>query len=165
MFGNNDKGTNVAYDNLQPDDFCDFAGLLPDSVLTIAQVAGFAAAYTLVTRLGGTVMPIGLNVTRQGKALHAFLAEYVGEDAAHRIEAAFGGEGRLQIPKCKDLMRAVRNRAIRRDFDEYTAKGRMSANLAVNNIALDYDLAARQVWVILKSPERLPAKPQPCLFG
>ncbi len=149
----------MAYERLSEQDFKDFSHLLPASVTALITVAGFEAAFVLVKHLGGTVMPVGQNKTKQGKVLHAVLSEYVGEAAAEKIETAYAGQYKIQIPKCYDVMLAIRNRAIRRDFDHYTREGRMSSNLAINNLALDYNLAARRVWDILKLPDAVPAPP------
>ena len=67
-----------------------FAHLLPASVTSLITVAGFEAALVLVKHLGGTVMPVGQNKTKQGKVLHAVLSEYYGEtrqDIMPRIKA------------------------------------------------------------------------------
>ena len=51
-------------------------------------------------------MPVGQNKTKQGKVLHAVLSEYVGEAAAAKIETAYAGQYKIQIPKCYDVMLA-----------------------------------------------------------
>ena len=76
----------MAYERLSEQDFKDFSHLLPASVTALITVAGFEAAFVLVKHLGGTVMPVGQNKTKQGKVLHAVLSEYVGEAAAEKIE-------------------------------------------------------------------------------
>lgn len=65
-------------------DFADIRHLLPDSVLGLMQVAGEEHTFTLIRRFGGTNIPVGKNYQKSGKALHAMLAEEVGEEAALR---------------------------------------------------------------------------------
>ena len=99
-------------------DFADIRHLLPDSVLGLMQVAGEEHTFTLIRRFGGTNIPVGKNYQKSGKALHAMLAEEVGEEAALRIGAAYGSQRMVWIPKCEHATRELRDRFIRRRFDE-----------------------------------------------
>lgn len=151
----------MTHTNLTEDDLREFAALLPESMLGMASVAGFAAVHALVSRCGGTILRIGKNDSAIGRLLHQELAAIVGETAADRIETAYGGNCRMQIPRCKKAMNAVRNNAIRRDFDRHTSQ--MSGVKAVNKIALEYGIGSRAVWQILKCNDDVPRTNPDCI--
>lgn len=138
-------------------DFAELKHLLPSSFASLITVAGSEAAFTLVRRLPGTHFPIGKNQTGAGKRLFAALAEIVGEEAAEKISRAYATERKIWIPKCQDAVLEMRNRLIRRQFDELTADGRMGAQLAVRNLALAHSLTERWVWQITKETDKTPA--------
>lgn len=133
----------------EEDGFGEFAHLLPDSVLELIAVAGTEAALTLVRRFGGTVIPVTMGATPQGRESQEWLAGQIGREAALRIGKTYGRYGRLSVPKCAKALAAVRDGMMRRDFDHYTGAG-MTARSAANRIARDYGLTARRVWDILK---------------
>nr|DAT42743.1 MAG TPA: Mor transcription activator family [Caudoviricetes sp.] len=139
-------------------DFADLLHLLPSSFAGIVAIVGVDAAFLLVKHLGGTSFKIGANKRKGGKVLHFALAEWVGEANATRIETALKGQRELYIPKCEALLREMRNRQIRHDFDGLTLqKMPMKAHLAIKNLARQYQLSERMVWGIVNSP---PAAPQ-----
>lgn len=139
-------------------DFADIRHLLPDSVLGLMQVAGEEHTFTLIRRFGGTNIPVGKNYQKSGKALHAMLAEEVGEEAALRIGAAYGSQRMVWIPKCEHATRELRDRFIRRRFDELTGAPdcTMASYAAVRLLAREHDLTERWVWAILKNTDQLP---------
>lgn len=137
-------------------DLAQLRHLLPPAFEQLLLVAGEEAAFTLVRHYAGTHIPIGKNQIKQGKVLHAMLAEAVGEDIALKIEAAYATQRKIYIPKCENAVLELRNRFIRRQFDEWTQQGKMSAMLAVNNLVAEHKLSDRRIWSILKQDDRLP---------
>ena len=147
-------------------DFADLLHLLPPSFAGIVAIVGAERAFSLVKHLGGTSFKIGANKRKGGKALHFALAQWVGEEHATRIETALKGQRELYIPKCEALLREMRNRQIRHDFDGLTLqKLPMKAHLAIKNLARQYQLSERMVWSIVNSPPAQPNHTQPGLFA
>lgn len=142
---------------LNQDDFVDLKHLLPPSFAGLVEMIGLAMAFELVEKFGGTTFPIGKNKTNQGKVLHHLLAEIIGEDNADKIEIALNGQRELYVPKCQVALLTCRNREIRRQFDELTTRPNypMTGVCAVNNLAREYHLSARQIWNIVNSGETM----------
>ena len=142
--------------NINENDFLGMEHLLPDSIKELILVIGFDSTFLLIKHYPGTYFPIGKNVTKNGRVLHAALAEVVGEDNAEKVEVAFQAQRKLFIPKCDGVIQELRNRKIRKDFDQLTKA--MTATMAVDNLAIDNDLAVRWVWKILKEVDSEPVK-------
>ena len=130
--------------------------LLPPTFEQLILVAGEEAAFTLVRRYSGTHIPVGQNKTKAGKMLHAALTEAVGEEIALKIEAAYATQRKIYIPKCESAVLELRDRLIRRQYDDFVLNHRMSDTLAINNLAREHDLTDRQIRNILKKADRLP---------
>lgn len=130
--------------------------LLPPTFEQLIVVAGDEAAFTLVRHYSGTHIPIGQNKTKAGKVLHAMLAEAVGEDIALKIEAAYATQRKIYIPKCESAVLELRDRLIRRQYDDFVLNHRMTDMLAVNNLAREHNLTDRQIRNIIKQADRLP---------
>ncbi|RQZ25116.1 DNA transposition protein [Burkholderia sp. Bp9017] len=121
--------------------------LLPDVVKTIVKLIGFSAAMRLVNQLGGTTFPVSMRRSRLGEIRYEALAEIVGDDAANRLTAHFGGDV-LYIPRCATALRETMYRNIRAEFDTLTRE--QTAIHAVTQLALRYKMADRHIWRILK---------------
>lgn len=147
---------------LNQQDFVDLQHLLPSSFASVVAIVGVGNAFKLVQKYRGTSFKIGKNKRKAGKILHFCLAEVVGEDAATRIEIALKGQRELYVPKCDDVLRELRNRQIRREFDELTLYQTppLLATVAENSLALAYQLSARQIRSILTETDRVPTKNQ-----
>ena len=157
------RGNKMAW-SLSEKDFDDVRHLLPDGAVDLIQVVGADAAYRLIKRWGGTSLPVGMNKTRNGKILHAKLAEEIGEENALKIGRIFGRQRFLWVPKCQEALRELRNRQIRARLDELTMGGGIySMPEAVRKTAVEYDLTDRQIWYIAKQAD-IEASPQPALF-
>lgn len=137
-------------------DLAQLRHLLPPAFEQLLLVAGEEAAFTLVRHYAGTHIPIGKNQTKQGKVLHAMLAEAVGEDIALKIEAAYATQRKIYIPKCESAVLELRDRLIRRQYDDFVLNHRMSDTLAINNLAREHDLTDGRIRNILKKADRLP---------
>ena len=140
---------------LREADFKDLVDLLPPAFAEVVYLIGTHAAFELVSYYGGTTFPIGQNKRKAGKLLHFALAEVVGEQNASRIETAFCGKRELYIPKCDNVLRRLRNREIRREFDELTTRKKypIKPMLAAKNLAREWNISERWVWEILNSGE------------
>ena len=139
-------------------DFADLQYLLPPMFAEIVRLIGLESAYLLVKNYGGTTFKIGKNKNKQGKVLHFALAEVVGEDNACKIEQHLGGQRELNIPKCDAVLRELRNREIRREYDELTTREQypMGTMLAAQNLARAYHLTQRRIFDIVNAPPSEP---------
>lgn len=139
-------------------DFAELADLLPPMFVQTVRLIGLDAAFKLVDKLGGTFVPVSANKRQQGKDLHAFLVEVLGsKEKVEILETAYFAARGVYIPKCDDVLRELRNRLIRRSFEELTQqKMPMSARLAVRNLALEFKLTERRIWDIVGSPDWSP---------
>ena len=86
------------------------------------------------------------------------LAEEVGEEVAAKLGMAYAGQRSLWLPKCEGAILELRDRYIRRQFDEMTTRGqyRLSAVLATASLALAHNLTQRRIWHILKQTDKTP---------
>lgn len=143
---------------IDADDFAALQHLMPATFAGVVEIVGVKAAYELVLKYRGTSFKIGQNQRKGGRALHFCLAEIVGEEAAGRIETALAGQRELYIPKCDKALRELRNRQIRRQFDELTTQKPypMTATLASRNLAHEYNLTGRMINEIVNTPDLLP---------
>lgn len=103
------------------------AKILPYVVQDIAHLIGLAAALKLVEHYKGTSMW----VPGQFKPDHV-LVKIIGHEPALKLIEAYGGEC-LEIPKCDDAVRAVRNGQIKLS-DKSQAQ-----------LAREYNLTVRQI--------------------
>lgn len=149
------------------EDLAGLSHLLPPAALELIRVVGWEATYKLISHYPGTHFPVGKNKTKAGKILHAALSEVVGEKNAERISLAYRTQRNVWIPKCQGAVQELRNRLIRRQFDELISQTPpMPAYLAARNLALEHYLSERHIWRILNEVDRTPeeSKPQMPLF-
>lgn len=132
---------------------------LPESALNLVRLIGLSKALKLAKALGGTTFPVAKGVTRQGAMRYELLAEVVGVDAADVLTREYGGEA-LYVPRCHQALIAARNRRIHEAFEQRVRSG-CSANIAVMDLARQYQISDRQVWKILKQlPAPVPTQAQ-----
>lgn len=112
---------------------------LPMSVREMVDHLGLSTALTIVRLYGGTTWRVPLGVREDG-AVITRLKEHLGEDAAQRLVACYGGE-HLTVARCAQALRDARDKNIQRDYDN----GR-----PVSALSREYSLTERQVWTILK---------------
>lgn len=144
--------------SLNQKDFEKLVHLLPPSFASVVAIVGAEKGFLLYEKYRGTSFKIGQNKRKQGKVLHFMLAEVVGEDAATRLEAALQGQRELYIPKCDALAQALRNCAIREQFDALTTQKPypMLGNVAAKNLARQYSLTERWIWEIVNRESAMP---------
>lgn len=135
--------------------------LLPEIAQLIATLVGLPKALKLIETWGGTTFPVSKNKRREGQIRYEALAEVVGIEGADRLTQHFGGEV-LSIPRCAVAMREVRDRMLRAEFDVLTREH--PAGHAVNQLARQYQLTERWVWMILKKPDQIEETRQEVLF-
>ena len=122
--------------------------LLPDSIHAVAAAIGMPATLKLLERLGGTTLPMRLEVNRLGRAALDALSQQIGHDETQKLALYSGGEP-LYIPQCHVAVRRLRDLDICSAF-EAAVRDRTTANAAVTELALKYKLTDRWVWRILK---------------
>lgn len=144
----------AAFDEYDEQDFAAVAHLLPGSVLEMVTLIGAEPTLALLRAYGGTTFPVSKNVRKLGRATHAALAEVVGERAADKLCEQFGDREKLWLPKCERAVRELRDRKIRRQFDELTGKDGMTAFWVVQNLAASHRLTDRTVWDILNRTDQ-----------
>jgi Mor family transcriptional regulator len=128
--------------------------LLPDSLQTLIRVIGMPTALLLVKRCPGTTVDVPKRQSRLGEIGYEKLSELVGAEVVDRMVQHFGGD-RLYIPKCNQAMREQIARAIRREFDQMTAR-ECCATQAVSRLAVRYLLSDRHIWRVLKRTDKMP---------
>lgn len=143
---------------LNQKDFEKLVHLLPPSFASVVTIVGAEKGFLLYEKYRGTSFKIGQNKRKNGKVLHFMLAEVVGDDAATRLELALKGQRELYIPKCDALAKALRDCAIRQQFDELTTQKPhpMLGNLAAKNLARQYNLSERWIWEIVNQATVIP---------
>jgi hypothetical protein len=132
------------------------ANTLPDAARELAAIIGMPKTIKLVEALGGTTFPVPKRATKAGEVRFWALSDAVGDDAAQKLCQHYGGV-KLYIPRCTEALRNARDRAIIQQFDQETAKGRSGAEV-VMELAMQYRLSDRRIWIILKTPEDAPAE-------
>ncbi|UOO93599.1 Mor transcription activator family protein [Vitreoscilla stercoraria] len=138
---------------IEQDAFFGLSHLLPDSAKELILIIGWEHTHKLIEHYPGTHFPLGKNITKAGKMLHAALSEVIGEANTQKVEIAFAAQRKLWIPKCDKILLELRNRKIRQEFDELTRNNHMTAELAVRNLALSHKLVERTIWRIMKMPD------------
>ncbi|MDR1946453.1 MAG: DNA transposition protein [Desulfovibrio sp.] len=125
----------------------EYEHLLPDQARELADIIGIDKTLALVTKLGGTTFPVAHRRNKIGELRYQLLADVVGDAAADKLTARYGGT-KLYIPNCKDALRRVRNMVIVREFDARRAQGETGRDI-VFDFAVRYRLADRVLWDIV----------------
>lgn len=128
-------------------DLSRYEHLLPKLMLDIREEIGLAATLTFAKQFGGKTMKLSRHT---GTKAHTLLSSGIGESAAHKIAVHNHGVA-ITIPLCTSFLRAVRNDAIRSDFDHLTQFEKLSARMAVERLAEKYaPIHGRSIWRLLK---------------
>lgn len=138
--------------SIDEDDFDSIRHLLPESVLSIITVIGLTETLELVRNLKGTTYPLREGRTRNSEARLAYLEEIIGGQALEKLVIAMAPCD-LFIPRCERAIMELRDRMIRRQFEEQLAAG-APAYEAANDLALAYNMTDRQIWRIVKKIDR-----------
>lgn len=141
-------------------DLAALAAWVPPSGAELVRVLGVAAGLTLLNGLGGVQLwvPKGPCNNAAGARTWAYVARIVGEAAMLDLAREWGGQW-LEVPTLDALRKERRNRAMRCQFDQLTAKAPDGAGLskarAVQELCLHFaPVTWRQVEAILDKPSR-----------
>lgn len=145
--------------NLTLEDFDSVRHLLPETAYELICVVGGQKAVEIIIRFGGQRLLIGKQNNSRGRKLTQQLGELVGEDAALRLSYAFGDQRCFVVPKCRAALHELRNRAVRKSFDELY--NQYSYNELLNVIATKFNMSQRSVNKALSHADSLPSVNQP----
>ncbi|MGK3122890.1 Mor transcription activator family protein [Candidatus Pantoea formicae] len=136
--------------------------LLPDSVITIAELIGFPATAELLRVLGGTTFPVGKGLRAMGAGRAKLLKETIGEENARLMTAHFGGEV-LYLPRCDRALRELRNRAFLGEFENLKNSG-LSTPRIMTQLCPKYGFSDRFAWGIISQSKNDSGFNQDSLF-
>lgn len=122
---------------------------LPDTAQLLIRILGKEATFALISRYGGSSIPVPKAKNVQGLIRYESIAEEIGEEATGKLCSHYGGDI-LYVPRCAAWWRHERNRRIRADFDRLTINEGWSSNEVAAFLAIDYELSDRRIWEILK---------------
>ncbi|WP_181295291.1 Mor transcription activator family protein [Pseudomonas sp. Q2-TVG4-2] len=132
----------------------------------MAEFIGYANAFHVVAKLGGTTWVIP---TRNGKKgatsieARAKLASALGStELATLLRNHYGGVT-LYVPRCESALRAARKIAIHKTVEDGLRNGRSMVPM-VKELATQFSLSDRRIWEILKEPSPA-ATLLPCIPG
>lgn len=118
---------------------------LPKTAQTFVALIGLPSTLILVDKFGGKDVRL-----HKGGDSVARLAAHIGEDAANKIFHYFGSD-QINVPKCDDALKAVRNARIHADYDRLTGAEGKSDREAVHCLVDAFGLSERQVRRVLKT--------------
>lgn len=136
--------------------------LLPDSVITIAELIGFPATAELLRVLGGTTFPVGKGLRAMGAGRARLLQETIGEENARLMTAHFGGEV-LYLPRCDRALRELRNRAFLGEYESLKSEG-VSTPKIMTNLCPKYGFSDRFAWGLISQNKSVSNYNQESLF-
>lgn len=116
---------------------------LPGVLSETAEVIGTEVALIISDVFGGTKIYVGrwsIEEGKQGKVV-SHLVECIGSDATQKFCNLFGGT-HITVPSCKNLIRKMRNQAIRADACRGIKRG---------EIARKYGLSDRRIRGIIST--------------
>lgn len=113
---------------------------LPESIANIVELVGLDGALALVNAFGGLILPVPKGIREEDGNTREKLIEILGEPAALRFMATYGGE-RLTIARCAAALRDERDRQI---IESY------SRGESVAELVRRHQLTERQIRTILK---------------
>lgn len=114
----------MKYSEVKPD-LKEVESLLPEVVIELISLIGYAKAEALISAIGGITWKVGTGSRQKGNRRGEVLKELIGLETARIIEHHFGGEP-LYIPRCDRALREWRNREFIREHNELVASGESS---------------------------------------
>lgn len=109
---------------------------LPASARALVEVIGLPATLRLIEHYGGQVFQVPKGKRRRGNAVLADLAERIGDVAAKKLSATFGGEYKA-IPLCYRAVLAVRDAELQARYDALLEAG-LSSRAICNKLAKEF---------------------------
>lgn len=127
---------------------------LPTQIHQMAEKIGYANAFQVVAKLGGTtwVIPVGKGTKAAASiAARAKLAKALGStELAALLRDHYAG-ATLYVPRCETSLRAARDMVIHKSVEDGLRNGRSMVNM-VKELATKFSLSDRRIWEILKEP-------------
>lgn len=127
---------------------------LPTQIHEMAERVGYANAFQVVAKLGGTTWLIPMRKgTRATTSIDAAakLANALGStELAALLRDHYEGQT-LYVPRCESSLRTVRNMVIHKTVEDGLRSGRSMLNM-VKELATQFSLSDRHIWTILKAP-------------
>lgn len=114
--------------------------LLPPLAREMVRVMGEAATMQLMTEMGGLRLTVPGWPLKRASSRFERLQQIVGPAAAQAFAERWGGI-EVQVPKAKQAMQLVRDRALQSAYDK---------GARVPDLARQYQLTEGQVWRVLK---------------
>lgn len=130
--------------------------LLPEHVRDMVTRIGLPATMRVVHHLGGITWRIAEGRTAEGESKRAALADIVGSDIEELLHREYAGE-EIYVARCHLALLQWRNIEINQRFEQGVREG-LSARSLVAELAREYRLSDRRVWIILK--KHLPPLPE-----
>lgn len=123
---------------------------LPPTAKALVELIGLPDTLNLVEKFGGRPMIFSKGCRTAGQKTFETVAKVVGEESATKLAIHFSAE-EIDIPKCADALRAVRNNRWRAYFDEQTRLQKRSARAVIAELAVSPGgITHRKMWDILK---------------
>ena len=126
---------------------------LPTQIHEMAERIGYANAFQVVAKLGGTTWKIPMRKSTRAVSKIA-KAKLAGALDSAELEALLCDhyEGHtLYVPRCESSLRAVRDMVIHKTAENGLRSGRSMVGL-VKELATQFNLSDRRIWLILKEP-------------
>lgn len=148
---------------MTPDDLRELSRLplFPRTAVDLIRVAGLEGAARIISAWPGQEWPVPKRVgggNPAGQRRWAHLCEIVGEPAAQRVVAYWGG-GHLNIPNLKMVKWSRDKDVIRAEFDRLTTTLGYSSPEAVFELGIKYDVSGKAIENALKQPDNVKAEP------
>ncbi|EOX9120382.1 TPA: hypothetical protein L5Y86_002909 [Pseudomonas aeruginosa] len=123
---------------------------LPGIVRDVITHFGSDKAGNLINKLGGRTYYVAEGKTAKGKEKRKQLAEVIGVDVEEFINARYQGK-EIYIPRMKKLETLARNNRIKVRAEELLGEGKSMKSI-VSQLAKDFSLCERTLWLFLKQP-------------
>lgn len=115
---------------------------LPDVVVEMIDVLGFADTQLVIDKFGGTRLYF------MGDGYYNVIKTATNDQIAKKLRQFFRGES-VYIPRCDVALRLLRNLQFKADYDYLTENG-MSGRMAMVKLCPKYGITDRTGWAILK---------------
>ncbi|EMB2840684.1 hypothetical protein U8080_006734 [Pseudomonas aeruginosa] len=123
---------------------------LPGIVRDVITHFGPDKASHLISKLGGRTYYVAEGKTTKGKEKRKHLAEAIGVDVEEFINSRYQGK-EIYIPRMKKLETLARNNRIKVRAEELLGEGKSMKSI-VSQLAKDFSLCERTLWLFLKQP-------------
>ncbi|MFB5082497.1 Mor transcription activator family protein [Raoultella sp. C349492] len=114
----------MKYSEIKPD-LSQVESLLPEVVIELISLIGYAKTEVLISSIGGITYKVGKSIRKKGNRRGELLIELVGKETARIIEKHFGSEP-VYVPRCDSALREWRNRQFIKEHNDMVAAGESS---------------------------------------